>query len=149
MNFIINYYSYIKIIHLIALISLMAGMLYLPRLFVYHAMQDHGSVSDKLLQTMERKLLRIIINPGFIITIITGLMLSYPTLKNNSGGNYWLHCKILLVILMGGVHGMLSSYRKKFLISTTFKTAKYFRILNEAPTILMIFIVILVILKPF
>lgn len=144
---LLHFYPYFKIVHIIALISFMAGILYLPRLFVYHSMQEHGSETDILLQTMERKLLKFIINPAFIITVISGLILSVIYFK--AGQNYWLHAKIFLVLLMGIYHMICSQYRKKFIKDTKFRSTKFFRYFNEIPTVLMIIIIILVILKPF
>lgn len=143
----LDFYPYLKIIHIIAMISFMAGILYLPRLFVYHSMQEHESDTDRLLQTMERKLLKFIINPAFIITIISGLALSIIYFQ--AGKNYWLHAKIFLVLLMGVYHMICCKYRKRFLKETKFKSTKFFRYFNEIPTIIMILIVCLVILKSF
>jgi putative membrane protein len=127
----------------------MAGILYLPRLFVYHSMTKLNSSEAKMLEIMEYKLLKYIINPAFIATAITGIALSYFFLSSSHKGNHWIDAKFFLFFLMGVFHGYCAKYRKKFLISTDFKTTKFFRIFNEIPTIIMIFMVILVILKPF
>jgi putative membrane protein len=145
----LSFYPYIKIIHIISLISFMAGILYLPRLFVYHSMQKINSGEAKMLEIMEYKLIKYIVNPAFIFTFITGLMLSYFFLSSSNTGNYWIHGKFFLFLCMGAFHGFCSKYRKKFLISTNFRSTKFFRFFNEIPTILMILMVILVILKPF
>ena len=144
---ILDFYPYLKIIHIIAIISFMAGILYLPRLFVYHSMQNHGSEKDLLLQVMERKLLKFIINPALIITTISGLFLSYIYFK--AGKNYWLHAKIFLFLFLVIFHMICCKYRKKLLINTKFHSTKFFRYFNEVPTIIMILIVFLVVLKPF
>ncbi len=146
MNFF-DFYPYIKVIHIISFISFMAGMLYLPRLFVYHSMQKFQSNEAKMLEVMEYKLLKYIINPAFIVTFLSGAAMSVIFMR--SGGNYWLHAKFFMFLLMGVVHGMCCKYRKKFLTSTDFHTTKFFRIFNEIPTIIMIIMVILVIFKPF
>lgn len=145
----LDFYPYIKIIHIISFISFMAGILYLPRLFVYHSMAKFDSGEAKMLEIMERKLLKYIINPAIIITFISGIILAYLFLSSGSKGNYWVHAKFFLFLLMGVFHMLCCKYRKKFLISTNFHSTKFFRIFNEIPTIIMIFMVILVVLKPF
>ena len=139
-------YEWLKAFHIIAVIAWMAGMLYLPRLFVYHCEADVGSIQSETFKVMERRLLRAIINPAMILTWVLGLWLAYQ------GGWFkapWLHAKLLLVILMSGVHGMLSRYVKDFAADRDRKSQKFFRIINEVPTVLMILIVILVVVKPF
>jgi protoporphyrinogen IX oxidase len=139
-------YEWLKAFHIIAVIAWMAGMLYLPRLFVYHCEADVGSTQSETFKVMERRLFRAIITPAMIATWVLGLWLAW------SGGWYkapWLHAKLLLVILMSGVHGMLSRYVKDFAADRRRKSQKFFRILNEVPTVLMILIVILVVVKPF
>jgi putative membrane protein len=139
-------YEWLKAFHIIAVIAWMAGMLYLPRLFVYHCEADVGSIQSETFKVMERRLLKAIINPAMIVTWILGLWLAW------SGGWFaagWLHAKILLVLIMSGVHGMLSRYVKDFAADRRRKSKKFFRILNEVPTVLMILIVILVVVKPF
>ena len=138
-------YEWIKAVHVVAVISWMAGMLYLPRLFVYHCEADVGSIQSETFKVMERRLLRAIINPAMILTWVLGLWLAYQ------GGWFkapWLHAKLLLVILMSGVHGMLSRYVKDFAADRRRKSQKFFRIINEVPTVLMILIVILAAVKP-
>jgi putative membrane protein len=139
-------YEWLKAFHIIAVIAWMAGMLYLPRLFVYHCEADVGSIQSETFKVMERRLLRAIITPAMIATWVLGLWLAYQ------GGWFkapWLHAKLLLVILMSGVHGMLSRYVKDFAADRRRKSQKFFRIINEIPTVLMILIVILVVVKPF
>ena len=148
MNFL-HFYPYIKIIHIISFISFMAGILYFPRLFVYHSMKKIDSEEAKMLEIMEYKLMKYIINPAFIATLITGIALAYFFLSSPNQGNYWVHAKFFLFLCMGAFHGFCSKYRKKFLISADFHSTKFFRFFNEIPTILMILMVILVILKPF
>ena len=139
-------YLWIKAFHIIAVIAWMAGMLYLPRLFVYHTMAERGSVQSETFKVMERRLLRGIINPAMIATWILGLLLAWE------GGWYrspWLHAKILLVLAMSGVHGMLARYVKNFAADRNTKSQRFYRLINEVPTLLMILIVILVVVKPF
>lgn len=147
-DFILDHYNWIKAFHLIAVISWMAGMLYLPRLFVYHADAEKGSELSETLKIMERKLLRIIINPAMAITWILGLsMLFANTTLMTSGG--WMHVKLTAVVLLSAFHGYLAKQRKVFLRDENKKTSKFYRKINEIPTILMIAIVIMVIVKPF
>lgn len=142
-----DYYLLLKALHLIALISWMAGMLYLPRLFVYHVDAVPGGELDDKLKIMEKRLLRFIINPAMIATFILGLLLIYVVGIKTLGG--WFHVKALLLVGMFAVHGMLSRYRKAFERGENKKTAKFFRILNEVPTVLMVIIVLLAVMKPF
>jgi putative membrane protein len=142
-----EHYLLIKSLHLISMISWMAGMLYLPRLYVYHTSAIPGGELDKTLQTMERRLLRFIINPAMILTVIFGIILI--TIIGAEGLGGWFHVKFLLVIALFGVHGMLSKYRKDFERGQNKHSAKFYKILNEVPTVLMIIIVILAVMKPF
>ena len=138
--------EWLKAFHIIAVIAWMAGMLYLPRLFVYHSAADVGSIQSETFKVMERRLLRAIMTPAMIATWLLGLWLAYQ------GGWFkapWLHAKFLLVILLSGVHGMLSRYVKDFAADKRRKSAKFYRIINEVPTVLMILIVILAVVKPF
>lgn len=139
-------YTTLKIIHLLAVMSWMAGMLYLPRLYVYHADAKVGGEASEMLKVMERKLLKYIINPAMIVTWVAGIWLAIEIDAFKQG---WFHGKFLLVFLMSGCHGVLASHRKKFECDENQKSAKYFRILNEVPTLLMIGIVVLVVAKPF
>lgn len=139
-------YNWIKAIHVIAVISWMAGMLYLPRLFVYHAGAEKGSVQSETFKVMERRLLRAIINPAMIVSWVMGLWLAWKGFGFHGG---WLHAKIAAVVLMSGVHGYLSAAVRKFSEDRNEKPAKHWRIVNEVPTLLMIAIVVLVVVKPF
>lgn len=139
-------YTTLKIIHLLALISWMAGMLYLPRLFVYHAAAPVGGELSETLKIMERKLLRYIMTPAMIVTWVAGLWLAVEIGAFAQG---WMHAKMLLVMLMSGCHGMMVGMIKKFTHDANQKSAKFYRIFNEVPTVLMIVIVILVVAKPF
>jgi len=139
-------YQWLLAFHIIAVIAWMAGMLYLPRLFVYHCEADPGSRQSETFKVMERRLLRAIINPAMIVTWVLGLWLAW------SGGWFaapWLHAKLALLMGMMGVHGILSKYVREFAADKRRKSQKFFRIINEVPTVLMILIVILVVVKPF
>ena len=141
-----DFYPWAKAIHVIAVISWMAGMLYLPRLFVYHAEADKGSVQSETFKVMERRLLRGIINPAMVVTWAFGLWLAWKGGWFSAG---WLHAKLALVVLMSAVHGYLAGAVRKFSEDRNEKPARHWRIVNEIPTLLMIAIVILVIVKPF
>ena len=139
-------YEWVKAFHIIAVIAWMAGMLYLPRLFVYHCAAAPGSPQSETFKTMERRLLRAIINPAMIATWIFGLWLAWLGGWALAG---WFHAKVALVIAMSGTHGLLARYVREFAADQNRHSQKFYRILNEIPTILMIGIVLLVVLKPF
>ncbi|MDW6024486.1 protoporphyrinogen oxidase HemJ [Mesorhizobium sp. BAC0120] len=141
-----DYYLWIKAIHIIAVISWMAGMLYLPRLFVYHVDTEIGSKQSETFKVMEKRLLRAIINPAMLATWAAGLWLAWKGFGFSGG---WLHAKIALVLVMSGVHGYLSAAVRKFAEDRNERPARHWRIVNEVPTLLMIAIVILVVVKPF
>ena len=138
-------YPIIKSLHLIFVISWMCGLLYLPRLFVYHCKSKKNGELDESLKTMEAKLVKIIMNPAMIFSFIFGIWLIH--FIGFSG--IWLHIKIFLVLIMAGFHGFLSKCRKKFSLGKNQYSEKFFRIINEIPALLMIAIIFLVILKPF
>ncbi|MES2676849.1 MAG: protoporphyrinogen oxidase HemJ [Pseudomonadota bacterium] len=140
-----NLYPIIKSLHIIFIIAWMCGLFYLPRLFVYHTKAKIGGELDLTLQIMEKKLLKIIMNPALILSFVFGFWLVY--LVGIAGG--WLHLKITLVLIMAGFHGFLAKCRKDFLNGKNQHSEKFYRVINEVPTLLMIVIVFLVILKPF
>ncbi len=139
-------YEWIKAFHVIAVISWMAGMLYLPRLFVYHCEAEVGSKQSETFKVMERRLLKAIINPAMIVTWVLGLYLAWDGNWLMSG---WFHVKFFLVLVMSGVHGMFSRWVREFGQDRNTRSQKFYRIINEIPTVLMIAIVIMVIVKPF
>ncbi len=141
-----EFYLWGKAIHVIAVISWMAGMLYLPRLFVYHAEAESGSVQSETFKVMERLLLRAIINPAMIVTWVFGLWLAWNGFGFIGG---WLHAKITCVLLLSGVHSYLSASVRRFAEDRNNKPSRHWRIINEIPTVLMIAIVIMVVVKPF
>lgn len=139
-------YEWIKALHIIAVIAWMAGMLYLPRLMVYHCAAEVGSVQSETFKVMERRLLKAIINPAMIVTWLAGLWLVYE------GGWYkagWFHAKFALVLAMSAMHGFLVRWVREFADDRNKRPARFYRIANEVPTLLMIGIVILVVVKPF
>jgi putative membrane protein len=142
------YYLWIKAFHIIAVIAWMAGMLYLPRLFVYHSDVPPESPESAKFKVMERRLLKAIINPAMIATWLLGITL---VLTPASGGfaQGWLHAKLLLVLVLSGLHGLFVRCLREFANDANRYTHSFYRILNEVPAVLMVFIVILVVVKPF
>jgi len=139
-------YEWIKAFHVMAVISWMAGMLYLPRLMVYHAEAQTGSIQSETFKIMERRLLRGIINPAMALTWVLGLYLAWYGFGFKGG---WLHAKLLFVFLLSGIHGVLVKHVRNFAEDRNVKSPRYFRILNEVPAVLMVVIVIMVVVKPF
>jgi putative membrane protein len=141
-----NGYLWLKALHVISDFAWMAGMLYLPRLFVYHCDAPAGSQASETFKVMERRLLRAIINPAMIMAWVSGLTLAYW------GGFYsapWFHLKLATVLILSGVHGFLSACVRRFAQDQNPRSARFYRIINEAPTLCLIVIVIAVIVKPF
>ncbi len=146
-----NTYAWIKAFHIIAVIAWMAGMLYLPRLFVYHCSAEKGSVQSETFKVMERRLLRAIINPAMIATWLLGLWLAWYGSDSHYCwfASWWLQAKFALVVILSGLHGLFARWMKDFAVDSNRHSERFYRIINEVPTVLMIFIVILVVLKPF
>jgi len=140
--------SYIKAFHVIAIIAWMAGLLYLPRLFVYHADSPKGSQQSQTFKVMEQRLLRFITTPAMIASWVFGLYLAFSGLINWSADG-WFHLKLALVILLSAFHGFLAKWTKDFAQDRNAHPARFYRMVNEIPTVLMIAIVILVIVRPF
>jgi putative membrane protein len=139
-------YLWLKALHIIAVISWMAGMLYLPRLFVYHAMTKPGSEQSETFKVMERRLLKYIMLPAMIVSWLTGLAL---VLEGSWIGAGWFHAKLAVVIALSLMHGLLSHWTTEFAFDRNRHPQKFFRIVNEIPTVLMIAIVLLATVKPF
>jgi putative membrane protein len=144
-------YEWIKALHIIAVIAWMAGMLYLPRLLVYHCAAEIGSVQSETFKVMERRLLRAIINPAMIATWVFGLALAWlgPDSRYGWFASGWLWAKIVLVLALSAVHGLLARWTRDFAHDRNRHSQKFYSIINEVPTVLMILIVLLVVLKPF
>jgi len=140
-------YLWVKAFHLVAVISWMVGLLYLPRLYVYHAMVERDSARAATFALMERRLLKAIMNPAMIVSFALGIwmILLNPGLLQEG----WFHAKLLLVLVMAGVHGKFAVMRREFETGTRRRSDRYYRIWNEVPTVLMITIIILVIVQPF
>ncbi len=142
-------YLWLKALHIIAVIAWMAGMLYLPRLFVYHAAAKPGSELSETLKVMERRLLKLIINPAMIATWLLGLSLIWLMGKDAFVQSGWLHAKLVLVFAMTGLHGFFARLVKQFDTDRNQRSQRFYRIINEIPTVLLIVIVVLATVKPF
>lgn len=141
-------YPWTKALHVISVIAWMAGMLYLPRLYVYHCETRPGSAESERFKVMERRLLRGIVNPAMISTWTFGIILVLtPGILSWSDG--WWHVKLSCVLLMSALHGMLSRWRRDFLHDRNRHSQRFYRIVNEIPAVLMVIIVIMVIVRPF
>jgi protoporphyrinogen IX oxidase len=144
-DFVRDWYVWIKALHIIAVIAWMAGMLYLPRLFVYHCAAAPGSELSETLKVMERRLLRGIMNPAMVaVWTFGGLLLFVQDFTQ-----HWLHAKLLLVVIMSALHHLYAAWRRDFAADRNRRPARFYRIANEIPTLLLIVIVILVIVRPF
>ena len=141
-----DWYLSLKALHIISIIAWMAGMLYLPRLFVYHAETPVPSATSETFKIMERRLLKAIVNPSMFAVFITGGFLAYQTGYWQSP---WLHVKIALALGLGALHGYFARYVKIFARDENRRSTRFFRILNEIPTVLMVLVVFLVVFKPF
>ncbi len=147
-DFLVVIFPWIKALHVISVIAWMAGMLYLPRLFVYHCEAEPGSQLSETLKIMERRLLRAIINPAMGATFVFGaVMLGTPGVVDWSSGWIWL--KLLAVVGMSVMHHLFAQWRKEFAEDRNTRPQKTYRLANEVPTLLMVVIVVLVIVKPF
>ena len=144
-TFLTDHIAWIKAFHVIAVIAWMAGMLYLPRLLVYHCEAPTGSAQSEMLKVMERRLLRIIVNPSMIAAWILGLTLAYLT---GAYAEVWLQLKFVLVLAMSGLHGFFATTVKRFARDANTRPQRFYRIVNEVPMVLIIAIVILVVVKP-
>lgn len=142
-----SYYLWLRAAHVIAIISWMAGLLYLPRLYVYHIEAGQTSRLAETFQVMERRLLKYIMNPAMLAAFLTGGLMIWVNPDLMSQG--WVHGKLTLVLLLAATHGMMAKYRRQLAGATCTKTSRFFRVFNEIPTVLMIAIVILAIVKPF
>lgn len=138
---------YIKAFHIISVIAWMAGVLYLPRLFVYHTEAETGSKQSETFKVMERRLLKAIITPAMIASWVFGLILAYYAVDWAQAG--WFHLKLLLVVVLSGFTGSLARWTREFAEDRNTHSQRFYRIANEVPTLLMIVIVILAVVKPF
>ncbi|HXC57517.1 MAG TPA: CopD family protein [Rhizomicrobium sp.] len=144
--FLSNHVDWIIALHVIAVIAWIAGLMYLPRLFVYHSEVPAGSPQSAMLKTMERKLLHGIITPSSIAVWVLGLTLAYVT---GAYHDLWLQLKFVLVLALSGLNGFFAASVRRFAEDANSHSTRFWRIVNEAPFVLVIFIVILVVVKPF
>lgn len=141
-------YLWIKAVHIIGVIAWMAGLLYLPRLFIYHAAAEPGSAQSETFKVMERRLLRAIMNPALAISLVTGGLL----IANLGGGVWtsgWLHAKLACVLGLFAMHGLMARWRRDFDADRNARSQTFYRVANEVPTVLMIGIVVFAVVKPF
>lgn len=143
-----EYYHWYKAFHIIAVIAWLAGMLYLPRLFVYHAATNNSAETSETFKIMEKKLLKYIMNPAMVASYIFGILIITQSVSYYMSSG-WLHAKLTLVLILSATHGYFAKLVKDFAQDNNQHTEKFYRIINEVPTILMIAIVILVVVKPF
>ena len=141
-------YLWLRALHIISIIAWMAGLLYLPRLFVYHCLQAPGSPASETFKTMEGRLLRFIMTPAMVASFVFGIWLIWE-LGEAAWSAGWLHAKIALVLLLTALHGMMAKWRRDFAQDRNRHSERFYRIINEVPTLLMIGIVILAVVKPF
>ena len=146
-EFLSGIYLWIKAIHLIMVIAWMAGMMYLPRLFIYHHGAERGGEAERNFVVMERRLLKGIINPSMIAVWLLGILMLIANPATLSSG--WFHVKLVLVLAMSGIHGFYAAVRKQFEAGERPRSEKFWRMMNEVPFFLLIGIVFMVILKPF
>jgi putative membrane protein len=139
-------YPALKSLHIISMVAWMAGMFYLPRLFVYHVEAPAGSPQSETFKVMERRLLNAIINPAMAATWIFGLWLAWEIGAYREG---WLHAKFAVVLVLSGLHGILARRRREFAEDRNTRSGRYYRIINEVPTLCLVAIVVLVVFKPF
>lgn len=139
-------YLWMKALHVIAIIAWMAGLLYLPRLFVYHVDAPDGSQQSETFKVMERRLLKAIMTPAMLVATLTGFWLAIIVYGFQGG---WLHAKLLFIFVLFGVHGHLAASVRRFANDANMRSSRYWRFMNEVPTLAMIVIVVLVIVQPF
>lgn len=149
MDWLSGLYLWLKALHIISVIAWMAGLLYLPRLFVYHAETAVGSSQSETFKTMERRLLRGIMNPAMVATYVFGILVLLTPEMIESWRSPWFHAKVGLIALLTIYHHVLARWRKAFAADTNRRPARFYRWINEVPTLIMVGIVILVVVKPF
>jgi putative membrane protein len=148
MSWLAPFYPWLKALHIVSIIAWMAGLLYLPRLFVYHAAEPPGSAASETFKVMERRLLRAIMNPAMAASLLFGgALLLTPGVVDWSSG--WIHVKLLAVVGLVLLHHAMGRWRKDFAADANTRSVRFYRIVNEAPTLLLIVIVIMVVVKPF
>ncbi len=141
-------YLWIKALHVIGVIAWMAGLLYLPRLFVYHAQAEPGSAQSETFKVMERRLLRAIMNPALAVSLVTGGLL-IANLGGDAWASWWIHAKLVCVLGLFAMHGLMARWRRDFAGDRNERSQTFYRVANEVPTVLMIAIVVFAVVKPF
>lgn len=145
---LLTLYPWVKAAHVVSVIAWMAGLLYLPRLFVYHCEVARGSAESERFKVMEGRLFRQIMTPAMLATWGFGLLLAFtPGVIDWHSG--WWHVKLLAVLLLSGIHGMMSKWRREFLEDRNVRGGRFYRIANETPALLMLVIVVMVVVRPF
>jgi putative membrane protein len=148
MSLLLPLYPWLKAFHVVSMVAWMAGWFYLPRLYVYHCEVVRGSAESERFKVMERRLLKQITTPAMIATFAFGILLVLtPGVVDWTAG--WWHVKLLAVLLLGGFHGAMSRWRRDFLEDRNTRPAKFYRIANEVPTLLLLLVVVMVIVRPF
>lgn len=147
-NFLLDNYSLIKAFHVISMVAWMAALLYLPRLFVYHTTVENNSDASEMLKVMEYRLQKYIMTPAMLLTLLFGILL-LKTEGVINWGEKWIYFKLFAALLLLFVHHLLAKYRKSFFLNKNIHSKRFYKILNEVPTILLILIILLVYLKPF
>lgn len=143
---LVSMYVWLQALHVITVIAWMAGLFYLPRLYVYHAQAAPGSSESETFKTMERKLLRIIMNPAMIAAWVLGLLMLWANPELMRQG--WMHMKLTAVVLLTVFHMLAAGWRRGFAADSNTRSHRFYRVANEVPTVLMIVIVIMAVVKP-
>jgi len=142
-------YSWLKALHIIAVVAWMAGLLYLPRLFIYHCDAPAGTAQDETFRVMERRLLRAIMNPAMVLSLVFGVILLSEPGRIDWAGDIWIYLKLAFVALLLVMHGLMARWRRAFEAGENRHDMRFFRRINEVPTLALIAIVIFVVVKPF
>ena len=143
----IEWLLWLKVLHIISVVAWMAGLFYLPRLFVYHSGVSPGGEASELFKTMERRLMAAIMRPAMVVSLLSGGFLL--SLAQFGLSQFWVEGKLAAVLLLILFHGLLEVHLRQFAMNLRTRTGRYFRIINEIPTVLLIIIVIFVVVKPF
>jgi putative membrane protein len=144
-----DFHLWTRALHIIFVIAWMAGLLYLPRLFVYHCGAEPGSPASEMLKVMERRLLRAIMTPAMIGSFVFGGLLLVTPTSTVDWGRGWIYVKLALVVALSGLHVLMVMWRRDFAVDRNTRSAKFYRFANEMPTVVMIAIVIMAVVKPF
>lgn len=141
-------YLWVKALHVVSVIAWMAGLLYLPRLFVYHAQEEPGSAASETFKVMERRLHRAIMNPALVAVVVSGVLLLLQ-FDDGDWASAWLHAKLVCVAGLFVMHGFMGRWRRAFAEDRNTHPERFYRVVNEVPTVLMVAIVVFVVVRPF